>query len=284
LGLKTDAQGPKQAQPPLERAIAELASARHAVVARSQLEGLGLGARAISHRVQRGMLHRGVYAIGHPLLTREGRWMAAVLTCGGDAVLSHRSAASLWGLRTNARGAIDVTVPTRAGRAREGIDVHRGSTLKADDTGVVDGIPCTSVARTLLDLAEVVGARGLERAVEQAEILRLLDMRPIDDVLARANGRRGAGALRAVLSDIRLGTTLTRSELEERFLAICRSIGTLPDGVNAWIAHPAGGGTSPTGRSSTTGGATSASCAPAGASCASPGARCASSRRTSPRP
>jgi hypothetical protein len=79
-------------------------------------------------------------------------------------------------------------------------------------------------------------------AIEQAEILRLFDLRAVDDVLARADGRRGAAALRAVLSEIRLGTTLTRSTLEERFLAICRGAGLPPDAVNAWVPHPEGGG------------------------------------------
>jgi predicted transcriptional regulator of viral defense system len=223
--------------------IAELAEAQHAVVALSQLSSLGLGARAVSHRVQRGMLHRvhrGVYAVGHPLLTREGRWMAAILACGPHAVLSHRSAASLWGLRPNARTAIDVTVPSRAGRTRDGIDVHRGSGIDANDVAGVEGIPTTSVARTLLDLAEVVNARTLERAIDQAEVRRLLDMRAIDDVLAR--GRRGAAALRGVLAELRLGTTLTRSELEERLLAICREAALPRPDVNAWIPYPGGGG------------------------------------------
>jgi predicted transcriptional regulator of viral defense system len=245
VGHETDAHGPKQAQPPLERAIAELASAQHAVVSLSQLEALGLGARAVSHRVQRGMLHRvhrGVYAVGHPLLTREGRWMAAVLACGPNACLSHRSAASLWGVRSNDRSAIDVVVPSRAGRMRDGIDVHRGGGLAPADRTTLDAIPCTSLARTLLDLAEVVGARGLERAIERAEILRLLDMRPIDDVLRRAGGRRGAGALRAVLAEIEPGSTLTRSELEERFLQICRDAALPAPEIGAWISHPGGGG------------------------------------------
>jgi hypothetical protein len=116
------------------------------------------------------------------------------------------------------------------------------NSLVADDVTTVDLIPCTSLARTLLDLAEVVGARGLERAIEQAEALRLLDMRPIDDVLRRAGGRRGAALLRATLAEIDPGSTLTRSELEERFLSICRDAGLPPDAVNAWISYPGGGG------------------------------------------
>jgi predicted transcriptional regulator of viral defense system len=222
-----------------------MATQQHDVVALSQLLDAGVSASAARSRVASGKLHRvhsGVYAVGHPLLTREGRWMAAVLACGPRAALSHRSAASLWALRTNARNAIDVTVSARSGRAREGIDVHRSATLDVSDITKVDAIPCTTVARTLLDLAEVVNSRALERAIDQAEVRRVLDMRALDDVLARAGGRRGAAALRAVLSVIRLGTTLTRSELEECLLAICREAGLPRPEVNAWIPYPDGGG------------------------------------------
>jgi predicted transcriptional regulator of viral defense system len=229
----------------LERVIAEKAASQHGVVALRQLLDEGVSASAARSRVASGKLHRvhrGVYAVGHPLLTREGRWMAAVLACGPQGVLSYRSAASLWGLRANGRSVIDVTVPSRNGRAREGIDVHRSGTLDGSDIDAVDGIPTTSVARTLLDVAEVIDRRGIERALDRAEALRLLDVRAIDEVLARAGGRRGAAALRAVVSEIRLGTTLTRSELEERFLSICRDAGLPPDAVNAWIPDPGGGG------------------------------------------
>ena len=107
---------------------------------------------------------------------------------------------------------------------------------------IVDGIRTTSFARTLLDLAEVVTRRQLERAVEEALVSRELDVRAIDDGLARANGRRGAATLRAVLDDIRPGTTTTRNDLEEAFLQICRAANTPPDAVNHWIAYPEGAG------------------------------------------
>jgi predicted transcriptional regulator of viral defense system len=242
---ETDARGPKRATPPDGRAIAALAAAQHGVVALLQLQALGLGARGVAHRVRRGALHRvhpGVYAVGHPLLTRSGRFMAAVLACGPGAALSHRSAACHLGLRDDNRATIDVTSPHRAGRRRRGIAAHSGATLLPRDVEVVDGIPCTALARTLLDLAEDGTKRELERAVDRAEILRILDMRPIDDVLARANGRRGAATLRAVLSEMRFQGATTRSDLEERFLEICRDAGAPPDGVNVWIPFPEGGG------------------------------------------
>jgi hypothetical protein len=168
--------------------------------------------------------------------------MAAVLACGPGAALSHRSAACHLGLREDNRSRIDVTSPQRTGRDLPGITVHSGGTLLPQDTTIVDGIPCTTLARTLLDLAEVLTTRGLERAIEQAEVLRVLDMRAVDDVLARANGRRGATSLKALLSEMQLGSTITRNELEERFLDICRQANLPPDATNAWIPFPDGGG------------------------------------------
>jgi predicted amidohydrolase len=114
--------------------------------------------------------------------------------------------------------------------------------LAACDVTVIGSIPCTTFARTLLDLAASATQRELERAIDRAEQSRILDMRAIDDVLARADGRRGTRMLAAVLHDHRAGSTLTRSELEECFLALCRRAGLPPDGVNAWIADPDGGG------------------------------------------
>jgi predicted transcriptional regulator of viral defense system len=149
--------------------------------------------------------------------------MAAVLAYGEGAVLSHRSAAELWGIRDSARSAIDITA--RRGHARPGIDVHSATTLRPADTTIVDGIPCTTVARTLLDNAEAGDRRALERAIDQAEVLRILDAKAVDDVLDHANGRRGAPLLQDVLATLDLGQTLTKRELEERVLNLCAAAG-----------------------------------------------------------
>ena len=106
------------------------------------------------------------------------------------------------------------------------------------DVMVVDGIPCTSLARTLLDLAEVVDRRGLERAIDRAEVLRLLDMLAVNDVIARANGRRGVALLRSVLGEHDPGSTITDSDLEELLLAICRTAGLPTPEVNVWVPVP----------------------------------------------
>ena len=232
--------GRNATNPPLDRLIGTLAERQHGVVSLSQLRELGLSSSAVRGRAERGRLyrlHRGAYAVGYPQVSLHGRRMAAVLACGPGAALSHRSAAAHRGLRPGA-GRIEVTVGRHLRASRAGIDLHRSTTLAPTDVEVVRAIPCTSVARTLLDLAEVVGRRSVERAVDQAEVLRVFDPRAINDVLDRANGRRGAAALRAVLAEHAPGDTLTRSELEERFLALSRAAGVPRPRVNAWIALP----------------------------------------------
>src|ERR687895_2050712 len=162
-------------EPPRDMTLARLAMRQHGVVAAGQLRHLGLSQNVVGKWARKGRLlrvHRGVYAVGHGRLTREGRWMAAVLAYGPTAVLSHRSAAALHGLRPDNRPKSDITLPSPSARPRPGIDVHRSATLLAADVTTVDAIPCTSVARTLLDLAGVVNRRGVERAVDQAEVLR----------------------------------------------------------------------------------------------------------------
>jgi very-short-patch-repair endonuclease/predicted transcriptional regulator of viral defense system len=223
--------------PPRDRRIARLAEGQHTVISLDQLNSLGLTASAVRSRVASGRLYRvyrGVYAVGHGRLTREGRWMAAVLAYGPAARLSYRSAAALRGIRPDNRPKTDVSVPSRSARSRPGIDVHASMTLAPQDCTIKDGIPCTSLARTLLDLAEVVDRRGLERAIEQAEVLRLFDMRAVEEVLGRAGGRRGASVLRSVLSGLE-EPGLTASEFEELFLELCRTASVRRPDVNQWL-------------------------------------------------
>jgi very-short-patch-repair endonuclease len=206
------------------------------VVALHQLQLLGLSKSAVSRRARTGRfhrIHRGVYAIGYPKLTGYGDWMAAVLACGPRAVLSHRSAAALWGLRADNRRKSDISLPSPSARPKQAIEVHRTVTLTAEDLTSVDGIPCTTLARTLVDLGDVVGRRAVERAVEQAEVLRLFDLREIERAIERAGPRRGPGLLSSVLENLE-GPTLTQSELEEAFLALCREAALPTPEVNAW--------------------------------------------------
>jgi len=176
-----------------------------------------------------------VYALGRPDLPVEGHWLAAVLACGSGALLSHISAAVLHRLLSSAQATIDVTVQRRAGRSRPGIRIHRSTCLIPVDRTSVDGIPCTSISRTLLDLAGVVHRRALERACDQAEVLRVLDMNAMRDLLARREGHPGVRRLRTVLGTGHVGESITRTKLEERFLRLCRvSELPLPE-VNVWM-------------------------------------------------
>ena len=149
--------------------------------------------------------------------------MAAVLACGPGAALSHHSAGANFAIRPTARDRVDVTVPSRGRRQRAGIHIHCVRRLDPADVTKHRGIPTTSVARTLLDLAEVLPSTQLDRAREAAARLELLDIRSIEDVLARSNGHRGAGRLRRTLADNHDADV--RSDLEARFLDLCREAG-----------------------------------------------------------
>jgi Transcriptional regulator, AbiEi antitoxin/AbiEi antitoxin C-terminal domain/Protein of unknown function (DUF559) len=214
-----------RATTPIDGAVAGLACDQHGVVSRRQLRGLGLSDDAVDRRVAAGRLHRlhrGVYAVGHPRLTGHGRWMAAVLACGDGAALFGASAAALWGIRRSNAARIHVVVPTDAGRAtRPAIRVHRIRTLRPVEVTIEDGIRVTTPARTILDLAATLKTEALHRALDRAEILELTDY-PALYARARAHpGHRGAGPLRAAVAAYLAGT-MTRSELEDLFLAVCR--------------------------------------------------------------
>jgi very-short-patch-repair endonuclease len=208
-----------------DRQIAALAAQQHGVVAARQLAAIGLPQRAVSHRTAAGRLHRvhrGVYAVGHPVLTRYGRWMAAVLAAGPGAALSHASAAALWEIRASNAMRTDVSVPRPSGRAKRArLRIHRAGALGSDEVTTHHGIPVTTPARTLLDLASSLPRRALERALDQAEILELFDLRQLTNMSDAHRGERGAGAMAAALGDHHAGTTVTRSALEEAFLALC---------------------------------------------------------------
>jgi predicted transcriptional regulator of viral defense system len=240
-----DSGGRVFAQPGLHEVIVSLAGAQHAVFAVYQVTELGFSARGVQHRAERSSLHRihqGVYSlVPRELLTRKGHWMAAVLACGPGAVLSHRNAAALHQLRDNARAKIDVTVPSRSGRSRPGIDVHRAPNLEPADITIVDNIPCTSVARTLLDLADVIAQRPLERAFDESEIRQLFDLRAIEDQLARNPTRGASKSVRRLLEEHYIGSTPTESELEEAFYAFCRRYNLPKPEFQRWLDLGDGG-------------------------------------------
>jgi very-short-patch-repair endonuclease len=210
-----------QTRTPRDEALSEVADRQWGVIALAQLRALGFSDGAVKHRVRVGRLHRvqrGVYAVGHRVLRVEGRRLAAVLACGEGAVLSHRSAAAHWGLLPTDQQRVDVTAPASRHGA-PGIRLHRTRSLDAQDTTNHQGIPITTVHRTLLDLAATTRDEQLERALAQTMHLQLYDQRAIDDVIARSNGHRGAGRLDAAT---RQPMQVTMSAWEDRVLRLVR--------------------------------------------------------------
>jgi predicted transcriptional regulator of viral defense system len=215
--------------PPVEPEIVALGLAQHAVFDLAQLRAIGLSARAVQHRVAAARLHRiyqCVYSlIPLDLLPRDGRFMAAVLACGPGAALSHRSAGTHLELVNSARASIDVTIPCRSGRAHKGIDVHRSTTLTEADITSMKGIPCTTVARTLFDLSDVLRRRPLERAFDQAEVMGVFNLLAIQDQLQRNPTRPAATKVRALLNEHYVGSSVTDSEFEELMFPLFRAAG-----------------------------------------------------------
>jgi predicted transcriptional regulator of viral defense system len=235
-GRKTGRIVPK-IDPHLDARIAGVADAQHGVVSLTQLEGLGLSDSGVRKRARSGRLHRvhrGVYAVGRRRLDLQGRIMAAVLSSGPAAVASHRAAAYLLGLLPATSAAIEVTVPCRSGRARPGIIIHRSSTLAKPDRTKVGSIPCTTVARTLLDLADVQPPRRLPRSIEAAERLGLYDGRAVAAVIERAKGRPAARRLSSALAAYEEPAP-TKTELERQALELFGRAGLPRPRVNALV-------------------------------------------------
>jgi Transcriptional regulator, AbiEi antitoxin/Protein of unknown function (DUF559) len=215
--------GGKQQARPSDGEIGALARRQYGIVTRAQLLELGLGEDAIDARLRNGRLcrlHRGVYAVGHGLVPEEGRWLAAVLRVGKGAVLSHVSAATLWGIRRGTHSSrIDVSAP-RCTRSPSEI-CRRYLQLAPDETTVRRKIPVTTLARTLFDLATETSVDGLGDAIREAEYLHRFQLRHLEDLLERYPGRRGTAVIETCLR--RLGRSpkgRTRSELETRFAAL----------------------------------------------------------------
>lgn len=206
--------------PEIDQVMGDLAERQHGVVTREQLRDLGIADRTIGHRVARGQLrrlHRGVYAVGHRALKRDGRLLASVLACGPRAALSHRSAGHLWGLLPFSPSLPEVTRPG-SHRKRDKIVIHR-SVLPEDEVVVVDGIPVTSPFRTVFDLAGTLPRqRELERAMNEAEVRELRDRVSLPILLERYPRRRGSPWVRALLTSREPGG-ITRNDFEELFVA-----------------------------------------------------------------
>lgn len=211
--------GKKTSRATLDRSMIELARRQHGVVARSQLKSLGLGGRAVDERIGRGLLrpvHRGVFFLGTSRLSADSRRMAAVLACGPGTVLSHRSAAKLWGVFPYEPGTVELSRPSGGRTGRSGL-LLRQAKLLPDEVGEVEGIPTTAVFRTVFDLATVASKREVERAFHETEVRGLTGRVSLPQLLSRYPGRRGAATVREILAS-REPAGITQNEFEERFV------------------------------------------------------------------
>jgi very-short-patch-repair endonuclease len=183
------------------------------------------------------VLHPGVFALGHAALSIRGRWLAATFACGEHAVLSHGTAAALWELMTGQPRTFHVTVPGTAGRDMpRGVRLHRYQSLDPEhDVTVRDGIPVTTVARTLLDLATYLPPRYVRRAFAQADVLQLVDFADVQRLVAEHPRRRGTRAFAAVAYAHRPGGDRSRSDFEERVVELCERAGFPRPRVNAML-------------------------------------------------
>jgi hypothetical protein len=208
-------------------ALAQLAERQHGVVSIRQLETkLGYSRWAVQREVAAGRLHRlhrGVYAVGHRLLTDRGRCLAAVLACGPEALLSHRSAAWLLGLRRRGPFPLHVTGP-QPRRPHLPIRLHRSAILTAADRAVEQSIPVTALPRTLLDCAVELRPPQLLQMVERSEELKLFDLGPIEELLQRSGRHRGRCRLRQAIA-LYQPVPFTRSGFERRFFAAVLAAG-----------------------------------------------------------
>lgn len=224
-----------------EARIAQIAGAQRGRIATRQLRAAGVSSSAIGRMVASGWLiavHRGVFLVGHAAPVRLGAETSALLALGDDAALADCSAAVLCGLLPAGAGdrLIHVVVPKERRISLPGVEVHRSRILERRDVWTREGLPMTSPARTLLDIAPVTNDRQLELAFDRGIVSRVLKRAHVEDVLSRAGGHRGRRRLAAVLERQTGGATVTRSEAEERVLALIRAARLPEPIVNATVA------------------------------------------------
>lgn len=205
-----------------ERVVGRLASRQRGVVKRAQLLAAGIGPGVVPRLIRTGVLrpiHRGVYIVGHLALAPHARETAAVMACGERSSISHRSAARMWGLLPDAPGEIDVTVVGSHCRPKQGVRLHRVVILDDRDLRRRHGLPITSPARTMIDLATDASDRELEDAVAEARAQRLIRNGELEAAVDRAGQRRGAARMRDFLR-AEGGPAITRSRAERQFRAL----------------------------------------------------------------
>jgi very-short-patch-repair endonuclease/predicted transcriptional regulator of viral defense system len=219
-----------------DRAVEALASAQHGVVTRGQILAVGVSPGILERRLGSKLLkplHRGVYLVG-PVESNEARALGAVLACGSGAVLGHWSAASIVGIRRAGVGPVVDVIVRNGDHRRQGIRVHVRPDLRPEDVTVQRGIPVTTPARTLLDLAAVAPTRELEGMVVEALGKRLIVHAELAELTSRHPRRAGSVRLRALIEPMTAGHT--QSAAERRFLALIRRARIGAPEVNAEVA------------------------------------------------
>jgi very-short-patch-repair endonuclease len=217
----------------LDELVSVLAELQYGVVARWQLTLLGYGRNGIQDRINRGLLkpmHAGVYAVGHTKLTRHGFFLAAVLAFGPRALLSHRSAGVLWDIVSSRQVKVDVLTHVSAQRGTPRIRAHRTRKLHPEDWTIKDGIPVTSLARTIIDLAAILSPARLLDVIDDAVRAEIFDLAALERAMARSPRRRGVRKLERLLADYR-GAPNLRSKFEKRFRPRLRATKQLPEAL-----------------------------------------------------
>ena len=215
-----------------------MATQQYGVVTIWQLLAAGLSHEGIRRLVRAGRLHslyRGVYAVGHRALSPRGKLLAAVYACGRDAVASHHDAAWVWNVGRSRVARFHVTVAARGRKAPRGVALHCVRQLHPEDVTEVEGIPVTSLARTLVDLGAVLSLTQLRRTFEEADRRGLLDAPAVARVCDRGNGRRGVANARRALELYEPDPPKTRSEAEREFFDWCDAMGVPRPSSNVWI-------------------------------------------------
>ena len=213
-----------------------LALNQHGVVSSDQLHGVGYTPQAIYHRIRTGRLHplhRGVYAVGRPHVTDHGRWMAAVIACGADAVLSHCSAAALWRIGLEECDLVELSLPSLSRRRRPGLQIHQRPSLQERDMTTEYGIPVTTPVQTLIDMALRLDRSGIERMINEADKYNLMHPPGLRRALEARAGEPGVAKLRFILD--RRTFRLTKEELERRFLPLSRKAGLPTPLTGRWV-------------------------------------------------
>ena len=216
--------------------IGQIAGAQRGRIARRQLEAAGVGPATVNRLVARGQLlrrHRGVFAVGHAATVELGDETVALLAVRDGAALSHQSAAALWDMLQTPDTMIHLVVVESAAARLPGVVVHRTRILAPEDVVIHKSLPVTSPARTLLDVAADRSSRSLELAFDRALVARILRTKDVNELLGRSKGHPGHGALQRLARRERQSATLTRSEAEERFLALIRAADLPPPRVNS---------------------------------------------------